>query len=176
MRSGTATGTGGPGGKSSQDGSGDGNDGGERWREGRTGGERAHRKLESWEKAKDGVGARSSQRAQAPGLPVALPFGRAIGGAFLPANTYPGERGASCSLSRGVRVEPSSRGRRCHRQSFYIHTKTRVPRWWPPCGPLGAGSAAAAAAAAAAAVRGWLIRSGFSGPVEIHRACDKGLR
>lgn len=33
---------------------------------------RAHRKLESWEKAKEGVvlGARASRRAQAPGLPV----------------------------------------------------------------------------------------------------------
>lgn len=31
---------------------------------------------------------------------MALPFGRAIGGAFLPANTYPEERGASYSLSR----------------------------------------------------------------------------
>jgi len=33
---------------------------------------RAHHKLESWEKAKEGVvlGARASRRAQAPGLPV----------------------------------------------------------------------------------------------------------
>lgn len=157
MRSETATGWRGEGwgrarGKSSQDGSGDGNDGGGLWREeGRTGGKRGHRKLESWEKAKEGV-VLGARRAQAPGFPVALPFGRAIGGAFLPANTYPGERGASCSLTRAVRVVPSSR----RRQSFYIHTKTRVPRWWPPCGgPLGAGSAAAAAAAAAPCAAGW---------------------
>lgn len=52
--------------------------------------------------------------------------------------------------SRTARVVPSCRHR--HRQSFHIHTKTRVPRWWHRgvWWPLGAGSAAAAAAPCAA--------------------------
>lgn len=79
------------------------------------------------------------------GFSCALPLGRAIGGAFLPANTCPGER---VLASRAAAVAP---------QSFHIHTKTRVPRWWPHGGvvwwPLGAGSPAAAAATAPCVAR-----------------------
>lgn len=60
--------------------------------------EGVHRKLESWEKAKEGVvlGAEIRSRAQARGRPCILPLWDAIGGASLAANTCPGPAYATC--------------------------------------------------------------------------------
>ena len=57
-----------------------------------------HRKLESWEKAKEGVvlGTEARPRAQARGRPCTLPLWHAIGGACLAANTCPGPVYATC--------------------------------------------------------------------------------
>lgn len=67
-----------------------------------------HRKLESWEKAKEGVVPRAADlgaRAQARGRPCALPLCRAIGGASLAANTCPGGR---VRYVRNPRLSPST--------------------------------------------------------------------
>lgn len=65
-----------------------------------------HRKLESWEKAKEGVvlGAEIRSRAQARGRPCILPLWDAIGGASLAANTCPGPAYAT----RVTPVSPST--------------------------------------------------------------------
>jgi hypothetical protein len=64
------------------------------------------------------------------GSSCALPFGRAIGGAF-PTLQYMSRGNAGDSLSSGAsRAEPPPPPMRC--QSFHIHTETRVPRWWAP--------------------------------------------
>lgn len=70
------------------------------------GGSGVHRKLESWEKAKEGVvlGAEIRSRAQARGRPCILPLWDAIGGASLAANTCPGPAYAT----RVTPVSPST--------------------------------------------------------------------
>lgn len=129
---------------------GDGNDDGERWREegrgDRTRGVRGGRTA-------------SSKVGKKPRKGLCLVRGPAGGRklrVFLCPPTWSRDRWSfptrqymsrgTRTRSRTARVVPSRRHR--HRQSFHIHTKTRVPRWWHRgvWWPLGAGSAAAAAA------------------------------
>lgn len=83
-----------------QNGSGDGNDDGERWREEGRGDRRREergglapqaRKLGK-SQGRGCAWCAGQPEGASSGSSCALPLGRAIGGAFLPANTCPGER------------------------------------------------------------------------------------